>query len=50
MKFTLSRQADLEGRRIVWKARIAGVWEHGKAGTLWDAIEQIETRAALAIQ
>ena len=33
-----------------WKARIAGDWKKGRAGTVWDAIQEIETRAARAIQ
>jgi hypothetical protein len=33
--------------RVSWRARIAGQWQTGKAETVYEAIREIEERAAL---
>lgn len=42
MRFHLSKQPSLTGNRIAWHARINKIWTKGKAGTVWEAVEQIE--------
>lgn len=42
MQFELSKQPSLTGNRIAWRARSNKIWQRGKAGTVWEAIEQIE--------
>jgi hypothetical protein len=32
---------------VSWRARIAGQWQVGTAGTVYDAIREIEERAAV---
>ena len=46
IEITLSRQPNLGGNRIKWRARIQKIWKQGKAGTVFDAIEEIELEAA----
>lgn len=46
MTFTLTAQPTLDGQRIEWRARIGKTWEQGKAGTVTDAIREIERIAA----
>lgn len=45
MHFEVSDQPTLEGDRIAWRARIRRHWYSGKAGTVFDAIDQIERQA-----
>ena len=48
VEFTLSDQPTLTGDRVMWRARFRGSasWKQGSAGTVWDAIGQIEKEAA----
>lgn len=46
LKLTLDRQADLEGRRVIWTAYIVGDHRRqraGRAGTVFEALSQIES-------
>jgi hypothetical protein len=45
MVFRMSSQPNLRGERIEWRARIGRVWSSGVAGTVWDAIKEIEQLA-----
>jgi hypothetical protein len=48
IEFVLSDQPNLSGERVKWRARFqrAADWKQGTAGTVWEAIEQIERMAA----
>jgi len=45
MHFTLSAQPNFENQRVEWRARIRRHWYHGKAGSVFDALQEIEREA-----
>jgi hypothetical protein len=45
MHFTLSSQPTLDDKRIEWRARIRRHWYRGKAGSVFDALQEIEREA-----
>jgi hypothetical protein len=43
LRFHLSDQPDMDGRRVEWQANIAGKVEQGKSGTVTEALDEIAT-------
>lgn len=45
MRINLSDQFDFEGERFTWSIRLGQEWTHGRAGTVFDCIQTMESAA-----
>ncbi len=41
LEFKRSSQPTLEGLTLEWRARVGKIWHQGKAGNVWDALQEI---------